>query len=173
MQLPRFATPLSGLAVLAVLTLTSCTSATVDEIELPTISLGQGQQPTTTPSESPSENPSTPPKTVSDAYAELEMEDQSGDGFSVEIDEVRLSVGTGLLVITDSQGQVLGSSKVTLNTQPVTVLLTTPIGQSQKTYAQIYLDDGDGEFDLNLDTPILDEDGDLARESFDYEFSDD
>ena len=169
MQLPRFVTPLSGLAVLAALTLTGCSSVSVNEIELPTISLGQAQQPTT----SPSENPSTPPKTVSDAYAELEMEDQSGDGFSVEIDEVRLSVGTGLLVITDSQGQVLGSSKVTLNTQPVTVLLTTPIGQSQKTYAQIFLDDGDGEFDLNLDTPILDEDGDLARESFDYEFSDD
>ena len=166
-QLPRFVMPLSGLAVLAAITLTGCSSTTVNETQLPKISLGQSQAPTT----NPPETPSSLPKTVSDAYAELEMEDQSGDGLSVEIHEVRLSVGTGLLVIMDSQGKVLGSIEVALNTQPVGVLLNSPIGQSQMLYAQIFLDDGDGEFDSNLDAPILDEDGDLAREGFGYVLS--
>ncbi|MSZ19978.1 MAG: hypothetical protein F2609_04105 [Actinobacteria bacterium] len=99
------------------------------------------------------------------------MEDQAGDGLSVEIEEVRLSLGKGILVIFDNQGQVLGSSQVMVKTQPVAITLTSPIQRSQKLVAQLFLDNGNGSFDQDLDTPILDHDGDLARESFEYKLS--
>lgn len=183
---PRSASILSALGLVTALLVTGCSTIAAPDFELPSISLGESPIPSVSPSpdqtaqpdqskpttsESPTAEPTREPERVSDGFAELDMEDQAGDGLSVEIEEVRLSLGKGILVIFDNQGQVLGSSQVMVKTQPVAITLTSPIQRSQKLVAQLFLDNGNGSFDQDLDTPILDHDGDLARESFEYKLS--
>lgn len=164
--------------------LTGCSAITTEEVDLPVVSLSSTPMPSASQSEAPSAEPgednsnkgsaesSTEDENeVSDGFAELEIEDQSGDGFEVEIEEVRQSLGNAILVIFDSQGQVLGSSPVTIRTQPVAVQLDQPILKSQKLIAQLFLDNGNERYDPDQDTPILDHDGDLAREGFEYKLS--
>jgi len=51
------------------------------------------------------------------------------------------------------------------------VQLNPPILKSQKLIAQLFLDNGNGIYDVDQDIPILDHDGDLAREDFDYKLN--
>jgi len=180
-KISRGTTAVSATFLISSLLLTGCSLSSNPEIELPSIALGETSIPT--PSESASANessgpqvnsttePDEPEEKISDGFAELEIEDQSGSGLSVVIEEVRLSLGRGILVIFDSEGQVLGSALVTVKTQPVAVQLSSPILKTQKLVAQLFLDSGNGLFESDLDAPILDHDGDLARESFDYKLS--
>ena len=105
---------------------------------------------------------------ATDPYAEVDIEDQSGDGRSVAIDEIKVARGNSFLVIYDLNGFVLAQSLVTPQSQPVTLLLDSPILESQELQATLYLDNGDGLFELDLDLPILGEEGELVHESFDY-----
>lgn len=183
---------MSAILLLTSLFVTGCSLTATPEIELPSISLGETSTPTTSPSPEPAATPgksdlvagtqklqanpteeSEEQDEISDGFAELEIEDQSGSGLFIEIEEVRLSLGKGILVIFDHQGQVLGSAQVTVKTQPVAVQLSSPIRKTQKLVAQLFLDNGSGTFESDLDTPILDHDGDLARESFEYKLSQD
>jgi hypothetical protein len=184
---------MSGILLLTSLLVTGCSLTATPEIELPSISLGETSTPSPSPTPETTPEPSksdaaegtSKPQAhstkeseeqedeISDGFAELEIEDQSGSGLSIDIEEVRLSLGKGILVIFDPKGQVLGSAQVTVKTQPVAVQLVSPIRKNQKLVAQLFLDNGNGAFDADLDTPILDHDGDLARESFDYKLSQD
>lgn len=105
---------------------------------------------------------------ISDGFAELEIEDQTGDGTAVSIEEARQSLGNALLVVFDSTGKVLGTGFVRINAQPVSIGLEPPLLETQKLMAQLFLDNGNRSYDPGTDTPILDHDGDLVRETFDY-----
>ena len=110
------------------------------------------------------------PGTVFD-YGELEIEDQSGDGTSVRISEVSTSLASGLIVISNRSGDVLGTAKVSSAVQPVTVELTSPISSSQELFAKLYADNGNGEFDSS-DLEVFEGDEDYLEpieEDFDYE----
>lgn len=123
------------------------------------------------------ENPTpTPTQTIdsagqqyaTDPFAEVDIDDQSGDGTSVEIDEIKVVRGNSFLVIYDLNGIVLAESLVTPQSQPVTLALNTPVSVSQELQATLYLDNGDGLFELDLDLPILGEEGELVHETFWY-----
>jgi len=103
-----------------------------------------------------------------DRFAEIEIEDQSGDGSSVLIDEIQISAGNAFLVIYDSSGMVLGSTLVTPQSQPVRLRLDMPIATSQELEAALYLDDGDGKLSINDDIPIYDDERELVHEDFYY-----
>jgi hypothetical protein len=107
---------------------------------------------------------------VSDSFAELEIEDQAGNGQSVELDEVRLSLGLGFLVITNQEGSVLGYATVTPDSQPVSVSLTSKVTSSQELIGLLFLDDGDGEFSSQIDPKILGDEGEPVEEDFDYAY---
>ena len=176
---PALTSAMSLILIAASAMLAGCSAITTEDIDLPVVSLSGSPKPTATPSQQSSASPSATPSNssleqedeVSDGFAELEIEDQSGDGSSVEIEDVRQSLGNAILVIFDTQGKVLGSSPVTVRTQPVAVQLNPPILKSQKLIAQLFLDNGNGVYDVDQDIPILDHDGDLAREDFDYKLN--
>jgi hypothetical protein len=108
---------------------------------------------------------------VSDELAELEIEDQSGLGYEVTIEEVRLSLGDGFLVITNQDGESLGYSVVTPDSQPVVVSLTVQVTASQELIGELFLDNGDGVFSRDLDFPVSDKEGEIDREKFSYTLS--
>ena len=151
--------------------------------ELQPISLGQtapneDPSPTTeaSASEQPSEplqTPTDPPPFARDRFAEIDIEDQAGDGRSVSIDEIEISGGNSFLVIYDSTGLVLASALVTAQSQPVKIKLDYPLESSQELEAALYLDDGDGEFSLANDYPILDDEDELVHEDFYYRITSD
>lgn len=107
---------------------------------------------------------------VSDSFAELEIEDQSGTGQSIELEEVRLSLGLGFLVITNREGNVLGYATVTPDSQPVSVTLTSKLTVSQELIGLLFLDNGDDEFSSELDYKIRDDEGELVEEDFEYTY---
>lgn len=109
-----------------------------------------------------------PPNAAADAVADLEVDDQIGNGREVTVTSVLLGRGPAIMVITDRNGNVLGTKKVSPRTQPVTVRLHQPVTVSQELLATLYLDDGDGAFDPQKDTPMVDEESEPVGEDFDY-----
>ncbi|HVL84314.1 MAG TPA: hypothetical protein VM367_08550 [Pseudonocardia sp.] len=114
------------------------------------------------------------PAPVGDPGAEVDADDQTGDGASAVIREARVSAGPGwVAVLTDDDGVLLGSAPVEPGVSgPVTVPLTEPppAGDDELT-AALYLDDGDGVFDPATDPRVLDDDGDgddVEDDDFDY-----
>ncbi len=118
--------------------------------------------------ESQSGSPTSANEYVID-YAELEIEDQSGDGTTIAVDEVRTSLASGLIVITNRSGSVLGVAKVSANSTPVSISLSTPITSSQELYAQLFSDNGNGAYDSS-DLVVYEslEDREPITEDFDY-----
>ena len=108
------------------------------------------------------------PKYATDRTAEIDIDDQSGDGTTLRIDEVELGAKAAHLAFFDESGALLGSALVTPQSQPVSVKLIKAITFSQEIDAFLFLDDGDGVFELEDDRPIHDEDGELVDEDFDY-----
>lgn len=144
---------------------------------------------TSAPSTSPSATSATSSATSAtggvdarDPEAELEVEDQRGDGSSVAVEEVRLSAGDGWVVITGPDDAVLGSAAVARSDAeaPLTVPLDVAVtgGPEVRLVATLRLDDGDGALDPALDPVVVDEDrqgdegsvdeDDLVRDAFDY-----
>lgn len=143
----------------------SSSAAAADE---PQPSQEPSQAPSQEPSASPSESESSSDEYAQDRYAQIDIEDQSGDGVMVQIEEIRISGSNSFLVIYNTSGLVLASALVTPQSQPVTIKLQVPITSSQDLEAVLYLDDGDGVFDLNKDFPILDYEQELVHEDFYY-----
>lgn len=105
--------------------------------------------------------------------AELEIEDQSGDGTSVQIQEVKTSLQTGLLVIFDASGGYLGAAKVSSTVQPVSIELVNPISSSQELIGQLFADNGNGVYD-SMDLEVIEADEDereIIYEDFEYEMN--
>jgi hypothetical protein len=149
-------------------------------IEVPSASASPSGAPTTAgPSADPSAGPSSSPPvvassgapssgTVVDTEAELEVEDQSGDGTGVRVESVRLSSGSGHVVVQTRDGQVIGSAPVTSGSQPVTIPLDPRVTGSGELLAVLHADDGDGAFDATRDAVVVDDDGERESEDFDY-----
>ncbi len=110
-------------------------------------------------------------RVVYDPEAELEIDDQVGDGLRVLLDDVETGRSNTFLVIYDSQGLVRATMLISPTYLPVSIGLTPGLESSQTLQAVFYLDDGDGDFELNEDSPLIDDDGDLIYESFDYEIA--
>lgn len=107
---------------------------------------------------------------VRDAAAEVDVEDQRGDGTTVAVQEVRLPTSDGHVVVIDPRSRaVLGSAPVTAGTtRTATVRLTTPVQASGELVALLYADDGDGRFDPTTDAGVVDDDGEAVDEDFEY-----
>lgn len=118
-----------------------------------------------------STSPAAPSGTVLDAAAELEVEDQRGDGTGARVEFARLSGGSGHVAVLTRDGRVLGSSPVTAGSQPVTIALEPRVTRSGELVAVLYADDGDGAFDPARDALVVDEDGEREAEDFDYVLS--
>lgn len=109
-----------------------------------------------------------PTNPAADSIADLEVDDQWGNGTEVTVTSVMLGRGPAWLVISDLGGNVLGTKQVSPRTQPVTVQLQPPVTMSQELIASLYLDDGDGRFDTQSDTMMVDEEAETVTEDFDY-----
>ena len=127
----------------------------------PTSSATGSASPTPGTSANPSASTSGGPsagEASSDTGAELEVEDQRGDGRAVTIEEATTAPGTGFVAIYQGD-QLLGS--VPLASGPLTVQLDTRVPATGELSAVLFGDDGDDKFDAAVD-PRLDE------EEFDY-----
>lgn len=117
-------------------------------------------------------SPDVDPRTVAayDPRADLDIEDQYGDGRSVVIDSVRVTRDNVYLVILDGRGSLMGSTRITPGVQPVRIDLDRQIESSGDFYGLLVLDDGDGGIDLVADRPLLDDDDDddIIEEDFEY-----
>jgi len=116
-----------------------------------------------------SNNPAASPQECAfDPKAEIEIEDQSGDGTRIALDEIHVGRIIAFLVIYNLKGEVLATALVTSLSQPVNIALQTPITSSQELQAVLYLDDGDGKFELSQDLPLIGEENELVHEDFSY-----
>jgi hypothetical protein len=132
------------------------------------LSGGNNNDPTTaTPRPTQSEDPAESNYVV-DRSAEIDIEDQLGSGEYVQIEEIRVGRSNTFLVIYNSAGTVLASQLVSPQSQPVNVRLERALSESGRLEAVLYLDDGDGVFEIIQDFPLIDDDGDLVHEDFDY-----
>lgn len=157
---------LAALIVLlgSALTLTGCSNAPAQEFQsFENIVLGDNPAPAPTQTFDPEGQ-----QYATDPTAEVDIDDQSGNGESLAIDEIKVGRGSSFLVIYDSSGVVLAQTLVTPLSQPVTIFLDAPLESSQELQAALYLDNGDGVFQLDKDLPLLDEEGELVHEDFYY-----
>lgn len=128
----------------------------------------QGDEPITLPSATQTPTAQSSPTGLVDPAAEIEVEDQAGDGRSVQIELVHFAVGQAFLVITDLSGNQLSATQVNAGAQPVTVELDPPVTATQELIATLHLDTGDGTFDMADDTVMLDDESEPVEEDFDY-----
>lgn len=105
------------------------------------------------------------PATVRDPNADLEVEDQSGDGRTVRVDEVEASA-PGFVAIWTLDGVLLGSAPVRPDTVLLRVRLDADAG-NRELRAVLYRDNGDGRFDPSAD-PVVTESGERVQETFEY-----
>jgi hypothetical protein len=173
-----------GISLVALLLLTGCSQAT-PEVTLPDsveIQSGSdnaavsgteatGSNQAVAESETPPEAEPIEPEISSDPdidsqqqsstqdfvidYAELEIEDQSGDGRTVAIEELRTSLPA--------------VAKASATSTPVSIELRTPITVSQELYAQLFVDNGNGDYDSS-DLVVYEdlEEREPITEDFDY-----
>jgi len=99
-----------------------------------------------------------------DRWADLDVEDQVGDGTRVRIEAVRTSLPRARLEILDAAGRVVGTDVVTPAVQVVTVELTDPIRASGQFVARLVVDDA---ADATARS-IYDDEGEPVTEDFDY-----
>lgn len=131
----------------------------------------------TLPSSDPSSNPSAVSVTgdesspVTDLLADLDIDDQVGDGRSVVIESVDTDLPVVHIVIETRDGQVLGSDLRTAGLQPVTLRLDQPVPGPAKLVGRMLADDGDGILEIGADRPVIDEEGEQVAENFDYVFT--
>ena len=189
------------LGAAAVVLLAGCASGSDDVSTEPAVSLNPAASGSPTPEGStatPDESTSTPTggdtatadddlvedstdddvipmgtPTVVDNSAEVEVEDQTGNGRTVAVEEVRIGTEPGFVVIYDAGRSVLGWTYVPSRVRGVTIELTTPVQASRELVAALFRDDGDKEFDPQVDPLIVEQDDDdnetePVTEDFDY-----
>lgn len=111
------------------------------------------------------------PNQVRDDLAELDVEDQTGSGASVVIEQARLGMGPGLVVITPATGNVpIGVGAIPANgATNLTVGLNSPVTSSGELRVVLYADsDGDGAFDPARDALVVDDEGEPEDDDTDY-----
>ncbi|MHA6780061.1 DUF7282 domain-containing protein [Pseudonocardia saturnea] len=169
-------TTLLALAAGTTALLTACGSGA--STTTPVAPLAAPQVATSTPAAAPSTG--TRPAPVADGGANVDADDQSGDGTTVVVRDVRIAGGPGWVVIRtddDRDGRVLGAAAVAPGQSgPVTVTLSeqVPATADDDLTAVLHLDDGDGAFDESRDPAVLDaddddqDDDDVEGDDFDY-----
>lgn len=167
-------------AAAVVVTLSACGASEAPAAGGPPIVLSSsdGSTPTSPASTTASAPPSSPAPggaapvaaDVHDRDAELEADDQRGDGRSVRVVSVRLTAGAGHVAVVDTRtGDVLGSVAVRAGTtRGLTVPLTDPLSRSGELLLVLHADDGDGRFDAATDGRVVDDDGEPVDEDLDY-----
>lgn len=153
---------LVGVSVITTFALSGCGVSVNSAPNLPNIVLNGGVD------QQRNESSNIATETFSDAFAELEVEDQSGDGHQILIEEIRITNRLGFVGIFDLKGKLMGYSKVTDKSQPVSVKLETKISSNSKLFARLYADNGDSSFDKTTDLLVIDDDGEMVIEDFDY-----
>ncbi len=107
-----------------------------------------------------------PAGTVADERAELDVEDQRGDGRSIVIEEVDFSGAEALVAIFDAGGNVIGSLVVPSGTHAGIITLDRRVESSQRLLAALFRDaNGNGVIDDS--DPVLAEEGEPVIEDFD------
>lgn len=105
------------------------------------------------------------PTPFRDNEAELDAEDQVGDGRTVMVDDVQLTRTDGFVTVCmlDSN-RLLGSSPIARSTddRPVRVRLDEPITTTTRLLVVLYADNGDGHFDWATDPRVSGDDDDVA-----------
>jgi len=160
----------------AVMALTGCASsadpvpegADLAPIVVPESNTATGQPLTSTASVTEDE-----PSSVTDAMADIDIDDQVGDGRSVVIEAVDTDLPAVHIVIETRDGVVLGSDLRTAGLQPVTLRLEQPVPEPTELVGRMLADDGDGILEIGVDWPVIDDEGEPVAEDFDYVFSHD
>jgi hypothetical protein len=111
---------------------------------------------------------SPPGALITDPIADLEIEDQVGNGREIVISAITMSRGAGVVVIRDLAGTTLGVADVSPATTPVTIRLDRPVTATQELTATLYADNGNGRFNPNKDLVMVDDEGEPLAEDFDY-----
>jgi hypothetical protein len=138
---------------------------------------------TTSPSTTPSgpSNPNTSPTQSAtidgapavpapfrDDDAEIEAENQTGDGRTVRITEIQLSRADGFVAVyTADREQLLGSAAVSRSTdddRPLTVRLDRPLTADAQLLVELHADNGNGRFDPETDPRVAGNDDDNELE---------
>ena len=154
-------------AAVAALALGACgTTPAPDPADGPIVLRGSETSGSPTPPSSPTTTatggaaPVVPD--VRDDDAEVEVQDQGGDGRTVTVEEAVLGSGPGHVVVVDPATRtVLGSASLRAGTsRAVTVTLTTSVPRTGEYLALLYADDGDGAFDDTRDGLVVDADDD-------------
>lgn len=105
---------------------------------------------------------------VTDARADLDIDDQAGDGSTVVIESVDTNLQAVHIVIETRDGQVLGSDLRTAGLQPVTMRLDQVVPESMELVGRMLADDGDGILEIGIDRTVVDDEGEQVAEDFDY-----
>ena len=108
---------------------------------------------------------------VTDPLADLDIDDQVGNGRSVVIEAVDTDLPAVYIVIETRDGLVLGSDMRTAGLQPVTLRLNEPVPEPMELVGRMLADDGDGILELGADRPVIDDEGEQVAEDFDYVFT--
>ena len=120
-----------------------------------------------TPSESMNESPSGSKKSPTDPEAEVDIDDQAGDGTSLMIDEIEFSLNSVWLVIRSKQGELFHVELLTYGAKKASIQLMTPL-KTGEYLVSLHSDDGDGDFDISKDQLIRGHEREMAREDFEY-----
>ena len=97
-----------------------------------------------------------------DDEADLQGEDQRGDGTSVRVEDVQLSTTDGWVAVFAADGGLLGATPVVRSDEDVDldVVLSPAVTGTQELRAVLYADDGDGVLDLGTDPQVAEDDDD-------------
>jgi hypothetical protein len=126
-----------------------------------------------TPAPSPSESTATSgapavPAPFRDDDAEVEAENQTGDGRTVRIAEVQLTRTDGFVAVyTADREQLLGVAAVKRSAdddRPVTVRLNPPLTATSQLLVELHADNGNGRFDPEADPRVAGDDDDNELE---------
>jgi hypothetical protein len=119
------------------------------------------------PSETMSESPSGPKKSPSDPEAEVDIDDQAGDGTLLMIDEIEFSLNSVWLVIRSKQGEIFHFELLMYGAKKASIQLMTPL-MTGEYLVSLHSDDGDGDFEISKDLLIRGHEREMAREDFEY-----
>jgi hypothetical protein len=151
-----------GFLLVSITACASGASAIPGDPQEPGIVLGSGpvmNAPSTSPGNT-SAISGTDDRPVIDPRADLDIDDQRGDGTRVIVESLSTSLQGVVLVILDQKGQVVAEVPVTPGVQPVSIAVEPPLTRSQELRGNLLAPDGGG--------ILVDGDGEAVEEDFDY-----
>ncbi len=146
-----------------ILPVTACAGASSgqESAREPGIVLGSavGNTPSATPGDA-SAVPGMSGGSIVDPRADLDIDDQRGDGSRVIVESLSASLQGVTLVLLDEKGRAVAEVPVSPGVQPVSIALDPPLNRSQELRGILTAPDGGG--------ILMDGDGEAVEEDFDY-----